>query len=356
MRILVTGGAGFVGSHVTGYHIEKGDEVLVMDDLSTGSRENIASFMKNPRFRFDEADIRTWPSLERAMAWADRVYHMAAVVGVHRVLEEPLNVITTNTMGSERLLEAARRNYRGQQIVLPSSSEVYGHGPNHRNARSKRIGLNALRRNGEFREDMKLTIEGFNASFRSNYPISKLALEALGLSYATESGMNIVIIRLFNTVGPRQTGRYGMVVPRFVKQAVRGDPVIVYGDGSQSRCFCDVRDAVVFFDLLAGNPASAGEIVNVGHSREISIQDLAMLVNKRSASDSPIKHISRAEAYGVRFEETHHRRPSLKKLFKFTGFKHTWTLERTLDDLIGRERACLKAGKVEAKWQQSRYS
>ncbi|MBI4832114.1 MAG: NAD-dependent epimerase/dehydratase family protein [Candidatus Lindowbacteria bacterium] len=183
---------------------------------------------------------------------------------------------------------------------------------------------------GVFHENMILSIDAFNASLRTNYPISKLALEALGVSYAKEFGMRITVVRLFNTTGPRQTGRYGMVAPRFVAQAVAGEPITVYGDGTQCRCFCDVRDVVLALDMLASNPSSAGEIVNVGHNREI--------------------------AYGRKFEETYHRRPSLEKLFRLTGFKHKWTLEQTLDVLIEIERRSPRVSEADTRWQRSHIS
>ncbi len=449
MRVLVTGGAGFIGSHLAEYHVAKGDDVRVVDDLSTGSLENILPLIDNPRFRFHEADILTWPDLPEAAAWADRIYHMAAVVGVYRCLEEPINVLLTNIMGGEKLLKAARASYHGQQIIVASSSEVYGHGaqiirsgcngangtglsgkipptplgrgkeqgtrgkgeiaeggeippaplykggklrgPLFQRAERKSVSHSAflmkresgangsssheivnlspcemldrakmddeiLYPTGVFHENMILSIDAFNASLRTNYPISKLALEALGVSYAKEFGMRITVVRLFNTTGPRQIGRYGMVAPRFVAQAVAGEPITVYGDGTQCRCFCDVRDVVLALDMLASNPSSAGEIVNVGHNREISIRKLAELVKERAGSDSPIRHVPQAEAYGRKFEETYHRRPSLEKLFRLTGFKHKWTLEQTLDVLIEIERRSPRVSEADTRWQRSHIS
>jgi UDP-glucose 4-epimerase len=203
-HILVTGGAGFIGSHLVEYHLAKGDSVHAVDDLSTGTESNIAAFLDHPRFRFDQADILTWPALDKAAAWADRIYHMAAVVGVYRVLSEPIKVLATNVAGCERLLRAVHAGGWTPQVLIASSSEVYGSGIN-----------------SNFREDSDLVIRS-GAQSRWNYAISKLADEALGLSYARKYGLHVSIVRLFNTIGPRQKGHYGMVVPRFVEQALNG--------------------------------------------------------------------------------------------------------------------------------------
>ncbi|MEJ2698240.1 MAG: NAD-dependent epimerase/dehydratase family protein [Desulfuromonadales bacterium] len=320
MHVLVTGGAGFIGSHLVEYHLAKGDKVHAVDDLSTGSMENIEPFLERPDFRFDQADILTWKDLEKTAAWADRIYHMAAVVGVYRVLAEPIKVLATNIAGSERLLRAVSSGGWKPHVVLASSSEVYGHTSS-----------------TELLEDADLLIRS-GALSRWNYAVSKLADEALGLSYARKQGLPITIVRFCNTIGPRQTGRYGMVVPRFISQAVQGKPLTVYGDGTQTRSFCDVRDTVVALDLLASNRASAAEIVNVGNNREISIRQLAEMVIQRTGSQSPIRHRSYLEAYGEDFEDITHRRPSLEKLFRLTGFQHQWDLEQTLDDLIQKAK------------------
>ncbi|WP_027715010.1 NAD(P)-dependent oxidoreductase [Desulfuromonas sp. TF] len=320
MHVLITGGAGFIGSQLAEYHLDRGDKVHVVDDLSTGSKENIEEFAEKPGFHFDEADILTWPGLEKAAAWADRVYHMAAVVGVYRVLAEPIKVLSTNIAGTERLLRAIHAGGWSPQVILASTSEVYGH----TEAR-------------ELREDAPLVIQS-GARSRWNYAVSKLADEALGLSYARKHGLQITIVRFCNTIGPRQTGRYGMVLPRFVAQALRGEPLTVYGDGNQTRSFCDVRDTVAALDALASNPASGGEIVNVGNNREISILDLAKLIIRTAESTSKIKKIPYLEAYGEDFEDITHRRPALDKLFGLTDFSHNWTLEETVQDLLDRSR------------------
>jgi len=320
MHILVTGGAGFIGSHIVEYHLAKGNKVHVLDDLSTGSQENILPFMENPNFRFDQVDVLTWKGLDRVAAWADHIYHMAAVVGLFKVLSEPVKTLAVNIAGCERLLRAAHAGNWNPKITIASSSEVYG---------KKTV--------APFQEDVELTVGSIH-SLRWNYATSKLANETFGSSYSRKFEMNITIVRLFNTIGPRQTGRYGMVVPRFVEQAVSNKPITVFGDGKQSRCFCDVRDTVVALDMLSSNPASKGQVVNVGNDREISIGELAELVKERAGSSSEIVYISYEEAYGEGFEDIQKRKPSLENLFELTQFKHKWKLEDTIDDLIARAR------------------
>lgn len=337
MHILITGGAGFIGSNLVEYHLTRGDKVHVVDDLSTGSEANLAAFAEDTNLRFDQADVLTWPGLDRATAWADRVYHMAAVVGVFKVLEEPIKVLATNVAGCERVLRAAQSGHWNPQIIIASTSEVYGNG-----IHCQRMPDGAARTDPAsipaFDEDMEPMV-GSSAVSRWNYSISKLADEAFGMSYARKYKMKVVVIRFFNTVGPRQTGRYGMVVPRFVRNAVANESIPVYGDGTQTRCFCDVRDTVAALDKLAGSTDSYGQIVNVGSDREISILDLAELIKSRAGSRSAIQFVPHKEAYGgEEFQETVRRRPNLDKFRRLTGFEHQWTLERTLDDLIGTEK------------------
>ncbi|HSN00807.1 MAG TPA: NAD-dependent epimerase/dehydratase family protein [Rudaea sp.] len=324
MHVLITGGAGFIGSHLAGLHLARGDQVHAVDDLSTGLRENLAEYEDLPNFRFDEADVLVWDKLEHAVGWADRVYHLAAVVGVYRVIAEPTKVLATNIAGTERLLRAAHSGGWKPQVVIASSSEVYGHNDEH-----------------VLREDQDLTVST-RAGTRWGYSVSKIADEALGLSYAQRFGIPAVITRFFNTIGPRQVGHYGMVVPRFVAQAVRNEPITVFGGGTQTRSFCDVRDTVVALDALAGRIGRKTEIVNVGNDREISIANLAELVIRRAGSRSQIRHVTLRDAYGEDFEDIRRRRPSLDKLRGLTGFTHRYTLEQTIEDLVAIERQRLE--------------
>lgn len=320
MHVLVTGGAGFIGSHMVEYHLARGDRVHVVDDLSTGQIENLRPFLDRPDFHFDRADLLTWPELSRVAAWADRVVHLAAVVGMLRVLAEPIRVLAINIAATERLLRAVDDGGWRPQVLVASSSEVYG-----------------PRAEGVLDEDADLTLPS-GAVVRWNYAVSKLADEALALSYARKREIPITVVRFFNTIGPRQRGRYGMVVPRFVTQAVTGEPITVFGDGHQSRSFCDVRDTVTLLDELASNPESAGQIVNVGNDHELSIVELARKVKERAGSDSEILHIPYQKAYGDDFEEVPCRRPQLHRLHRLTRHRHCFELEDTLDDLIARAR------------------
>jgi len=317
MHILITGGAGFIGSHIAEHHINKGDSVYVVDNLSTGSEDNIIHLMENSGFRFENVNILTWDSLRNAIFWADRVYHMAAVVGMFRVIEEPTEVMAINVAGCERLLRFARESLWSPEIMIASSSEVYGTGAK-----------------GElFEEDNPLIINSVTSS-RWNYAISKLADEALAMSYYKKFDIKVMAVRLFNTIGPRQVGRYGMVVPRFVRQAMNNEPITVYGDGSQSRSFCDVRDTVVFLEQLCNNKQSYGQIINVGNNKDISITELAKLIIKQTGSSSKITKIRYHDVYGTDYEEVRTRKPDLTKLRNLTKHHHLYTLSDSIDTLI----------------------
>ncbi|MBI5751562.1 MAG: GDP-mannose 4,6-dehydratase [Hydrogenophilales bacterium] len=320
MHVFITGGAGFIGSHLAAYHLSRGDHVYVVDNLSTGSLSNIEAFRGNPHFRFVEADILHWGDLGRAVAWADRIYHMAAVVGVKKVLEDPVAVMATNMSGTEKLLRAIHSGGWNPQVIIASTSEVYGFNPKSSFAETDDI---VLRSGGRL---------------RWAYAVTKLADEFLAFAYARNYGLNIVVVRLFNTIGPNQVGHYGMVVPSFIQQAVRNAPLTVYGDGEQTRSFCDVRDTVVALDRLAACPAAWGEVVNVGNDQEISIRGLAELTIQRAHSASTLQFIPYQEAYGEEFEDVTHRRPVLDKLRTLTGFAPEWKLDDTLDDLVAIER------------------
>lgn len=291
-----------------------------MDDLSAGSLDNIGSMLGHSAFRFDEADILTWDGLKNAVGWADRIYHMAAIVGVKKVLTDPQVVMATNIAGTERVLRAVHASQWNPQVIIASSSEVYGFNSSPAFSETDDVILHSGGRN------------------RWCYAVTKLADEYLAFAYVRKYDLNIVIARLFNTVGPHQTGQYGMVMPTFITQAVANHPLTVYGDGTQTRSFCDVRDMVVALDLLASSPAAKGEIVNVGNAQEIAIKDLAQLILDRAGSNGSLNFVPYAEAYGEEFEDMTHRRPELLKLRELTGFVPEWTLERTIDDLIRRRR------------------
>jgi len=320
MNILVTGGAGFIGSHVVEHHLNRGDEVVAVDDLSTGSRANLEEFQGNPRFRFVHADIMEWDGLPGAVRVTDRVYHLAAVVGMFRVLREPVRVTEVNVCATERLLSAIAAAPRHPQVVIASSSSVYSH-----------------THSRDLREDDELVYLPKQGGL-TGYALSKLTNEIQAMAYQEAYGLQVTIPRLFNAVGPRQTGNYGFVLPRFIKQALSGEPLTVFGDGTQTRSFCDVRDTVAAIELLAGNPRAAGQPVNVGNERETRILDLAQLVIARAKSSSTIEFVPFDRAYGAEFDQITQRHPVEERLHALTGFRPRWTLEQTVDDLLERAR------------------
>lgn len=328
MNVLITGGAGFIGSHLAELHLNNGDSVLAVDDLSTGRRSNIEPFLDGGGFRFEVADLLDWPGLEEAVAEADRIYHLAAVVGMFRVLDEPVEVMRVNVGGTEVLLEEVVRSGSSPQVLVASSSSVYGQ------TRGQRL-----------EEDMELAFTPGEGGL-AGYALSKLANEIQAMAYHREHGLNIAIARLFNTVGSRQTGTYGYVLPRFVSQALKGQPLTVFGDGRQTRSFCDVRDTVEALEILVGTEAASGRPVNVGNTREIAILDLARLVIERAGSSSDIEFIPYEEAYGEKFRTVGQRRPVVERLEAATGFKPRWSLEQTVDDLLERESAEVFSGEV----------
>jgi UDP-glucose 4-epimerase len=326
MQVLVTGGAGFIGSHLVEFLLRQGHSVNVIDDLSTGNVSNMAGFMDHPRFRFDKADLVTWDGVWAAAERADRIYHLAAVVGVRRVLRDPIRVLATNIAGTERVLSAAKAGGSEPRVIVASTSEVYGFGPNARQCESDDVIFKA------------------GSGTRWSYAVSKLAGEYFAGAYAREHQLPVAIVRLFNTVGPRQSSEYGMVMPNFVRQAVRGLPIIVHGDGNQTRSFCDVRDTVRMIERVGESGLPAGEIVNVGNDQEITINDLAELTRQLAGSSSEIRHISCVEAYGEDFEDVMHRCPDLTRLNTIIDYKPRWTLTQTIEEVIDREwRLCRSA-------------
>lgn len=312
MRVFVTGGAGFIGSYLCKHHLDKGDEVWALDNFFTGSPKNLDSFVNHPNFHFTNDDLLIWPDLGEAVHWADRIYHMAALVGQKIVIAQPIRVLEENVLGCQKLLKAMSTKKTPPQFLIASSSEVYG-----------------KNRDSLCHENENIHISS-GECIQSSYPLSKLMDEILGLAYVKEKNYPCTIARLFNTTGARQTGRYGMVVPRFVEQAMLGNSITVFGTGSQTRSFCDVRDMVIMLDLTVSNSKSYGEIFNLGNDKEISIQQLAELVKKTLHSSSLIKHISYEEAYGFAFKDVERRKPDLKKIKNLIHYEPQWTLEKTI--------------------------
>ncbi|MEI6566633.1 MAG: NAD-dependent epimerase/dehydratase family protein [Verrucomicrobiota bacterium] len=299
--VLVTGGAGFIGSHLVERLLREGRHVTVVDDLSTGSLQNLEPVRGNPGLTFIESTVSACPGLGEIIAGAGCIYHLAAAVGVELVVNSPIHVLQTNLRETEILLETAAPH--GVPLLLTSTSEVYG--------KSQKEA---------FSEEDDLLIGPPHQS-RWSYACSKLMDEFLALAFATEKGMPVTIVRLFNTVGPRQTGRYGMVLPRFIAAALAGRPLQVYGDGLQSRCFCHVGDTVEALVRLQGNPASRGRVFNIGGTEEITILDLARAVIAMLDSRSEIQFIPYSQAYAPGFDDMRRRKPVVERLFECTGFK-----------------------------------
>lgn len=315
-RVLVTGGAGFIGSHIVEYHLNKGDTVYAIDNFSSGSEKNITPYITNPKFRFKLEDILTWKDIDKIVPWADLIYHMAAIVGMFRVLKEPEKVLAVNIAGSERLLRAINAADWKARLLIASSSEVYGSSPK-----------------SSLSEDDNLIVES-NARNRWHYAVSKLTDESFGLAYTAKHSLPITVLRFFNTIGPRQGGEYGMVVPRFIQQALNNEPITIFGTGEQTRSFCDVRDTVKMLDLVAENDKTIGEILNMGNDQEVSINQLAKMIKTYASSNSELIHVPYDQAYGEEFVDILRRRPDLTKLKSFINFQCDWTLEKTLRDII----------------------
>ncbi|MBC8449566.1 MAG: GDP-mannose 4,6-dehydratase [Chloroflexi bacterium] len=323
--ILITGGAGFIGSHLAEALLDRGHQVTVVDDLSTGRFENIAHLTDHPRFRFAIDTITNEGVMDRLVSECDVIFHLAAAVGVELIVRDPVHVIETNILGTHAVLKVANR-YR-TKVLIASTSEIYG--------KNNQV---------PFCEgDDRLL--GPTTKARWSYSTSKAVDELLGLAYHRQMGLSVVIFRLFNTVGPRQTGQYGMVVPRFVEQALAGEPITVYGDGQQTRCFCDVRDAVRAIIGLAECPEAVGQVFNVGSTEEITILELARKVLRtvdtlnveRSTLNEEggrIVFVPYEEAYEAGFEDMRRRVPDISRIRHYLGWEPQRTLDETLRGII----------------------
>ncbi|MBD50131.1 MAG: nucleoside-diphosphate sugar epimerase [Gemmatimonadetes bacterium] len=315
---FLTGGAGFIGSHLTEAILAGGDRVLSIDNLSTGSMDNVTHFLGHPNHRFEQASITDRGVMERMASEADVIVHLAAAVGVKLIVEHPVQTIETNVMGTEEILRVALRNKC--RVLIASTSEVYGKGSKF-----------------PFAEEDDVLL-GATSKSRWAYAASKMVDEFLGLAYWREFGLDVVPFRLFNTIGPRQTGQYGMVVPRFIRQALGGEPITVYGDGSQRRCFCDVRDVVPAILGLAGHSDAPGRVYNIGGTEEVSIQELAERVVEMTGSDSQITKVPYSEAYAPGFEDMERRVPDTERIHELLGWKPKRDLREILSDVISYER------------------
>ena len=315
MRYLITGGAGFIGSHLAERLLEKGEQVALLDNLSTGSMENIRHLKGSDRLDYHLDGIENRQVLAELVDDADVIVHLAAAVGVKLIVESPVRTIETNVNGTQMILEAASK--KKKLVLIASTSEVYGKNTN-----------------VPFHEDADLVL-GPTTKGRWSYAASKALDEFLALSYWKEKNQPVIVVRFFNTVGPRQTGRYGMVLPSFVKRALDGAPIEVYGNGQQSRCFCDVRDTVEALLRLMPLDRAVGEVINIGNTEEVTIENLAKSVKHRTGSDSPIQFVPYDKAYEPGFEDMMRRVPCIEKLHALTGFRP----QTNLADIIDRVSA-----------------
>jgi len=318
MKALLTGGAGFVGSHLAETLLGLGHQVIVLDDLSTGSMENIAQLKGRPGFEYVINSVMNEPLTAELIDGADVVFHLAAAVGVKLIVEAPVRTIETNVHGTEVVLRHASK--KGKLVVVFSTSEVYG--------KSQAV---------PFHEDADLVL-GPTPKHRWAYACSKAIDEFLALAYYRERHLPVIVVRLFNTVGPRQTGRYGMVIPNFVQQALAGEPITVYGDGTQSRSFTDVSDVVGALVKLMREPKAVGEVFNIGNTEEITILDLARKVRLATGSDSPVTFVPYDEAYEAGFEDMPRRVPDLTKIHACIGYRPTLGLDEILQRVIAHTR------------------
>ncbi len=314
MKVLITGGAGFIGSHLSDAYIERGDEVFILDDLSTGSINNIHHLRQHPRFHYTIDSVHKTRVVAELVDECDVVFHLAAAVGVKLIVESPVRTIETNVHGTEVVLAQAHK--KKKKVLLTSTSEVYG-----------------LSTQVPFREDGPLVM-GATTKGRWSYACSKALDEFLALAYWREKKLPTVVVRLFNTVGPRQTGQYGMVIPSFVKQALAGRPITVYGDGSQSRCFGYVGDVVRALMALMEHPDAVGQVFNIGSTEEVTIGELAEVVKVLTGSQSEIVTMPYSEVYEAGFEDMPRRVPDTTKVRELIGYCPSIKLEQILELVI----------------------
>ena len=319
MRALITGGAGFIASHLAEHLLALGDEIWALDDLSTGSIENIEHLKAQQHFHYQIGSISNVPQLAELVDRCDAVYHLAAAVGVRLIVESPVRTIETNIRGTEIVMECAAK--KKKLVVIASTSEVYG--------KATKI---------PFCEDDDLVI-GPSTKGRWSYACSKAIDEFLALAYWKEKRLPVIVVRFFNTVGPRQTGRYGMVLPSFVRQALRDEPITVFGDGRQSRCFGYVGDVVEALAQLVRTPAACGEVFNLGSDEEVTINELAERVRGASGSRSEIVHVPYDQAYEEGFEDMQRRVPSLEKIRRLIGYTPRTRLDRMIESVVEFERS-----------------
>ncbi len=315
MKYLITGGAGFIGSHTADALVARGDSVVILDNLSTGNHHNIEHLIGNELVTFYSGSILDSALVDRLVADVDHVVHLAAAVGVFTIVDKPLDSLRTNLHGTENVLDAAQKH--DKPVLIASSSEVYG----------KNAG-------GPLNEESD-RIVGSPLKSRWSYSEAKAIDESLGYFYYSELGVPVRIVRFFNTVGPRQVGSYGMVVPRFVSAALAGEPLEIYGTGEQSRCFCHVADAVAGMLSVIDSDQSVGSVYNIGNDREISIAALASLVISRLESKSAVVKKSYDDAYGAGFEDMQRRVPDISKIKSVTGWAPSRSLESIIDDIAG---------------------
>ncbi|MGH9754041.1 MAG: NAD-dependent epimerase/dehydratase family protein [Blastocatellia bacterium] len=321
MKVLITGGAGFIGSHLAEEHLKRGDEVYIIDDLSTGSMENIERIKGLPNFQYHLDSVTNHHLVAELVDLCDAVYHLAAAVGVKLIVESPVRTIETNIRGAEVVLHHAAK--KRKRVLITSTSEVYG--------KRDRV---------PFNEDDDLVIGATNKG-RWSYACSKAIDEFLAIAYWKEKKVPTVIARLFNTVGPRQTGRYGMVIPNLVRQALTGEEITVYGDGSQSRCFTHVSDVVRALMRLIEHPKAVGEVYNIGSDREVTILQLAEKIKSLTESDSRIVFLPYEQAYEEGFEDMLRRVPDISKIHKLIDYQPTFDLDEILESVIDYQRSKL---------------